>query len=128
MEEGLNLPPSLRATLLTILIILLLTGLAGNILTLLALPYVRYGMYINNLTVITLPHVRKNYGSQFSVLKSSTAVLLLHLSLCDLCYVLLGFTHFIAVLIQGNNNITLLHSQNTLLPSSVPVAVPDKFN
>jgi len=86
MEEGLNLPPSLRATLLTILIILLLTGLAGNILTLLALPY-----------------VRKNYGSQFSVLKSSTAVLLLHLSLCDLCYVLLGFTHFIAVLIQDGD-------------------------
>ena len=119
MEEGLNLPPSLRATLLTILIILLLTGLAGNILTLLALPYVRYGMYINILTVITLTYDRKNYGSQFSVLKSSTAVLLLHLSLCDLCYVLLGFTHFIAVLIQGDNNITLLQAQDTILFSLV---------
>lgn len=86
MESGLNLPPSLRATLLTILTILLLTGLAGNILTLLALPY-----------------VRKNYGSQFSVLNSSTAVLLLHLSLCDLCYLVLGFTHFIAVLLQDGD-------------------------
>ena len=85
MEAGLNLPPTLRVILLTWLTILILIGLVGNILTLLALPY-----------------VRTKYGTQFTVLRSSTAVLLLHLSFCDLCYIILGFTHFIASISQGN--------------------------
>ena len=82
--QSLNLPPSLRFFILTVLIILLLVGVVGNVLTLLALPY-----------------VRKKYGAQFSILQTSTAILLLHLSFCDLLYILVGFTHFIHVLILG---------------------------
>ena len=84
--QSLDLPPYLRSSLLTILVILLVVGLLGNVLTLLALPY-----------------VRRNYGSQFSVLQSSTAILLLHLSFCDLLYITVGFTHFIHVLIEGKS-------------------------
>ena len=76
---------SLRFCLLAVLILLLLVGVVGNLLTLVALPY-----------------VRRKYGAQFSVLKSTTFVLLLHLSLCDLLYISFGFTHFIHVLIVGN--------------------------
>ena len=81
---GLNLDPSLRYSVLVVLFVLLLVGLVGNILTLLALPY-----------------VRNKYGPQFSVLQTSTAILLLHLSFCDLFYIIVGFTHFIHVLIEG---------------------------
>ena len=82
---GLNLPPYLRISLILVLLTLLLVGLVGNILTLLALPY-----------------VRKKYGPQFSVLQTSTAILLLHLSFCDLFYITVGFTHFLHVLIEGS--------------------------
>ena len=81
---GLNLTPSVRYSVLVVLFVLLLVGLVGNILTLLALPY-----------------VRNKYGPQFSVLQTSTAILLLHLSFCDLFYIIVGFTHFIHVLIEG---------------------------
>ena len=84
VNQTLDLPPSLRYSLLSILIILLVVGLLGNVLTLLALPY-----------------VRRKYGAQFSVLQSSTAILLIHLSFCDLLYITVGFTHFIHVLIIG---------------------------
>ena len=86
VNQTLDLPPSLRFSLLSILIILLIVGLLGNVLTLLALPY-----------------VRRKYGAQFSVLQSSTAILLLHLSYFDLLYITVGFTHFIHVLIEGKS-------------------------
>ena len=84
IQNGLNLSPSLRFTVLSVLILLLVIGSVGNVLTLLALPY-----------------VRRKYGSQFSILQTSTAILLFHLSFCDLLYILVGFTHFIHVLIEG---------------------------
>ena len=84
--QTLGLPPSLRYMLLVFLSILLIIGVVGNVLTLLALPY-----------------VRRKYGPQFTVLQSSTAILLLHLSFCDLLYISVGFTHFIHVLIVGKN-------------------------
>ena len=84
IQNGLNLSPSLRYTVLGVLILLLIVGSVGNVLTLLALPY-----------------VRRRYGTQFSILQTSTAILLFHLSFCDLLYILVGFTHFIHVLIEG---------------------------
>ena len=84
--QTLGLPPSLRYMLLVFLSILLIIGVVGNVLTLLALPY-----------------VRRKYGPLFTVLQSSTAILLLHLSFCDLLYISVGFTHFIHVLIIGKN-------------------------
>jgi hypothetical protein len=85
-NQTLDLSPSLRFSLLSILVILTIVGLLGNVLTLLALPY-----------------VRRKYGAQFSVLQSSTAILLIHLSFCDLLYITVGFTHFIHVLIIGKD-------------------------
>ena len=84
-KEGLDLPESTRLGVLIVLFILFAVGFVGNILTLLALPY-----------------VRKKYGPKFSVLQSSTAILLLHLSFCDLLYILIGFTHYIHVIITSN--------------------------
>ena len=84
LQNGLNLSPSLRYTVLGVLILLLVVGSVGNVLTLLALPY-----------------VRRKYGYEFSILQTSTAILLFHLSFCDLLYILVGFTHFIHVLIEG---------------------------
>ena len=84
-EPSLGLTSPLRFFLLAVLILLLIVGVVGNVLTLVALPY-----------------VRRKYGAQFSALKSTTFILLLHLSLCDLLYIRFGFTHFIHVLIVGN--------------------------
>ena len=83
-ETSLCLPLPLRLFLITCLSLLFLVGLIGNLLTLMALPY-----------------VRRKYGTQFSVLQSSTAILLIHLSFCDLLYILVGFTHYIHVLSIG---------------------------
>ena len=99
MEEdlnnvGLNLTPLVYYSLLVFLSVLLLVGLLGNTLTLLALPY-----------------VRNKYGPQFSVLQTSTAILLLHLSFCDFFYIIVGFTHFIHVLIKGINHINYIFYQ-----------------
>ena len=82
--EGLDLPTFLRYPLMVFLCFLFLIGTTGNILTLLALPY-----------------VRSKYQKQFSVLQTSTAILLLHLSFCDLLYNCIGFTHFIHILYIG---------------------------
>merc|ERR1719187_1406114 len=41
------------------------------------------------------------YGREFSILQTSQAVLILHLSLCDLLYCVIGFPHFIQVYILG---------------------------
>ena len=84
LETSLCLPFALRLCLLTCLSLLFIIGLIGNLLTLMALPY-----------------VRRKYGTQFSVLQTSTAILLIHLSFCDLLYILIGFTHYIHVLSIG---------------------------
>jgi len=57
------------------IVIIILIGTFGNLLTLLALPYARY-----------------YYRRRFSHLSSSTTILLLHLALCDLCYLVLGLS------------------------------------
>ena len=97
---GLNLAPSLRYSVLVVLFVLLLVGLVGNILTLLALPY-----------------VRNKYGPQFSVLQTSTAILLLHLSFCDLLFIIIGFTHFIYVLFEGITTAMHFISNNVVTPT-----------
>ena len=86
IHPSLNLSPTLRYSVLFFLILLLIVGSVGNVLTLLALPY-----------------VRRKYGYEFSILQTSTAILLFHLSFCDLLYILVGFTHFIHVLIIGKH-------------------------
>ena len=83
---GLNMPENVQHWVLTILVLLYLVGFFGNTLTLLALPY-----------------IRKKYGFEFSVLQTSTAILILHLSFCDLLYIVTGFTHFIHIIIVGKS-------------------------
>eukprot|EP00092_Neocalanus_flemingeri_P022810 GFUD01024734.1.p1 GENE.GFUD01024734.1~~GFUD01024734.1.p1 ORF type:complete len:384 (-),score=51.37 GFUD01024734.1:73-1191(-) len=51
----------------------------------------------NILTLLAIPYVRLKYGSQFSVLKLNSVVLILHLSVADLLYTLVGFPHFVQV-------------------------------
>ena len=49
----------------------------------------------NLLTLVALPYVRYKYRSQYSMLKYNSVTLLLHLSLCDLLYGITGFPHLI---------------------------------
>jgi hypothetical protein len=91
IQQSLGLHQTLRFSLLIFLSLLLFVGVVGNVLTLLALPY-----------------VRRKYGTLFTILQSSTVVLLLHLSFCDLLYISVGFTHFIHVLIVGMSCVILL--------------------
>ena len=51
----------------------------------------------NFLTLLAIPYVRQKYGSQFSILQLNSVVLILHLSLADLLYALLGFPNFLLV-------------------------------
>ena len=67
-------------------IIIALLTILGNLLTLCALPYVKW-----------------KYGSQFTILKFNSVTLLLHLSLCDLLYGLIGFPHLIHAYIYKSN-------------------------
>ena len=55
------------------------------------------------LTVVALPYIRVKYGSQFSILKLNSAILILHLSLCDLLYAVVGFPHLIHAYIYDEN-------------------------
>ena len=52
------------------------------------------GICINFLTLVALPYVRWKYDSEFSILRSPPLVLVLHLSLCNLLYCIIGFSHF----------------------------------
>jgi len=91
---GLNMPKDHQHWVLAILVLLYLVGFFGNTLTLLALPY-----------------IRQKYGFEFSVLQTSTAILILHLSFCDLLYIVIGFTHFIHIIIVGRNPFSSLMTQ-----------------
>eukprot|EP00092_Neocalanus_flemingeri_P039517 GFUD01043031.1.p1 GENE.GFUD01043031.1~~GFUD01043031.1.p1 ORF type:complete len:411 (+),score=72.90 GFUD01043031.1:145-1377(+) len=51
----------------------------------------------NLLTLVAIPYVRKVYGAEFSLLKLNSVVLILHLSFADLLYCVLGFPHFIQI-------------------------------
>ena len=49
----------------------------------------------NLLTLVGLSYIRTKYRQEFSILRLNSITLILHLSLCDLLYALLGFPHFI---------------------------------
>ena len=66
------------------IVIIILIGTFGNLLTLLALPYARF-----------------YYPRRFSLLSSSTTILLLHLALCDLCYLVFGLPVQASILHYG---------------------------
>ena len=52
----------------------------------------------NMLTLVAIPYVRMHYGPEFSLLQLNSVVLILHLSMADLLYCAVGFPHFIQVL------------------------------
>eukprot|EP00092_Neocalanus_flemingeri_P067783 GFUD01082776.1.p1 GENE.GFUD01082776.1~~GFUD01082776.1.p1 ORF type:complete len:360 (-),score=57.67 GFUD01082776.1:168-1190(-) len=55
------------------------------------------GGFGNILTLLAIPYVRVKYGRQFSILQLNSVVLILHLSLADLLYTLVGFPNFLQV-------------------------------
>ena len=55
------------------------------------------GFVGNMLTLAAIPYVRSKYGSELSILKLNSVVLILHLSFWDLLYNLIGFPHLIKV-------------------------------
>jgi len=55
------------------------------------------------LTLVALPYIRYKYGAQFSILKLNSVILLLHLSLCDLLYGIIGFPHLIHTYLYMTN-------------------------
>ena len=58
----------------------------------------------NSLTLVALPTVRFYYKQEFSLLQRPVFLLLLHLSLLDLLYGLVGFPHFIhGLYLEGDN-------------------------
>merc|ERR1712073_92656 len=58
----------------------------------------------NSLTLVALPTVRLKYKEEFSLLQRPVFFLLLHLSLLDLLYGVLGFPHFLHGLHADNSN------------------------
>lgn len=57
----------------------------------------------NTLTLVAIPYVKTTYGPEFSVLKLNSIILILHLSLCDLLYALVGFPHLIHAYLYKTN-------------------------
>ena len=57
----------------------------------------------NLLTLVALPYMRSKYKQKYSVLRLNCVILILHLSFCDLLYVLLSFPHFIHAHIYKTN-------------------------
>ena len=51
----------------------------------------------NCLTLVAIPYVKHKYGSEFSLLQLSSVVLILHLSVADLLYAVLGLPNFLLV-------------------------------
>eukprot|EP00088_Acartia_fossae_P059581 TRINITY_DN7083_c0_g1_i12.p1 TRINITY_DN7083_c0_g1~~TRINITY_DN7083_c0_g1_i12.p1 ORF type:complete len:554 (-),score=74.19 TRINITY_DN7083_c0_g1_i12:102-1763(-) len=70
--------------LLNITVISLIGGL-GNVLTLIAIPYAYF-----------------KYTNLFTARWNGTTALMLHLSLCDLAYILFGLTFFISIYANGD--------------------------
>ena len=52
---------------------------------------------------MAIPYVKTTYGPEFSVLKLNSIILILHLSLCDLLYALVGFPHLIHAYLYKTN-------------------------
>ena len=56
----------------------------------------------NSLTLVALPYVRWRYPArEFTILRNSTADLIINLSLCDFIFCLAGIGHFVHVLTIG---------------------------
>ena len=51
----------------------------------------------NLLTLLAIPYIRHKYGAQFSLLTRNVMVLILHLSAVDLLYILIGIPNLIEV-------------------------------
>ena len=51
----------------------------------------------NLLTLVALPYIRAKYKQEFSILQLNSITLILHSSLCDLLYALLYFPHQILI-------------------------------
>ena len=49
----------------------------------------------NSLTLVAIPYIRRKYRQEFSILQLNSVTLILHLSLCDLLYAIIGFPHLI---------------------------------
>ena len=52
------------------------------------------GVCINLLTLTAIPYVRWRYRSEFSILQAPAVLLVLHLSFCNLLYCIIGLPHF----------------------------------
>merc|ERR1712013_677804 len=66
----------------------------------------------NLLTLIAIPYVRRKYGSQFSLLHLNSMVLILHLSLADLMWSLLGVPNILLVFLRQKGLISGRFSYN----------------
>ena len=80
--------------IVTNIVVIIVVGSTGNLLTLLALPYCwRYHNRpsLSSFTIIFILHLRY-YSRRFPSLSSSTTVLILHLAFCDFLYCTLGLT------------------------------------
>ena len=66
-------------------------------------PLTTTGIFGNTLTLVAIPYVKTTYGSEFSILKLNSIVLILHLSLCDLLYAVVGFPHLIHAYLYKTN-------------------------
>ena len=52
---------------------------------------------------MAIPYVKTTYGSEFSILTLNSIILILHLSLCDLLYTVVGLSHLIHAYIYKTN-------------------------
>ena len=57
--------------------------------------YYSSAFFGNLLTLVALPYIRTKYRQEFSILQLNSITLILHLSLCDLLYALTVFPEFI---------------------------------
>jgi len=64
------------------------------------------GGFANLITLLAIPYVRLYYGSQFSVLQLNSVVLILHLSMADLLCSVLGAPNIILVFLRKKSLIT----------------------
>ena len=69
----------------------------------------------NGLTLVALPYVQWRYpASEFTILRNSTADLIINLALCDFIYCSAGIGHFVHVLSIGK--LQYLHAIHRWLP------------
>ena len=57
----------------------------------------------NLLTLVAIPYVRRHYPQEFSLLQLPVTDLLINLSVCDLIYCSFGLPHMIHGMVIGEN-------------------------